>query len=230
MAPEETRFGTPAATKVTDRPGTLVHLPVDRVDGGHDPARRGDVDEWGRSEHMRELARRLYDPIYRRWFRAEWEGLENIPTDGGALRGANHAGAVPSDAPVIIHGIEIELQRAVYGLADHLFKALPVVGTLWSRVGGVVAHPDNAYRLLHDNRAPGLAFPGGRRAPASTSPSAPASAASAAAASSRSPCGPGCRSCPSPWSAPRRPCRSSPRSAPWPRTSGCPTVRTRPTV
>jgi 1-acyl-sn-glycerol-3-phosphate acyltransferase len=163
MAPEETRFGTPAATTVTDRPGTLVHLPVDRVDGAHDPARRGDVDEWGRSEHMRELARRLYDPIYRRWFRAEWEGLENIPTDGGALLVANHAGAVPSDAPVIMHGIETELRRAVYGLADHLFKALPVVGTLWSRVGGVVAHPDNAYRLLHDNRALVLVFPEGTK-------------------------------------------------------------------
>ena len=34
---------------------------------------------------LRELARRLYDPIYRKWFRVEWEGLEKIPTEGGAL-------------------------------------------------------------------------------------------------------------------------------------------------
>ena len=45
----------------------------------------------------RELARRLYDPIYRNWFRVEWEGLDKIPADGGALLIANHAAALPSD-------------------------------------------------------------------------------------------------------------------------------------
>lgn len=160
VAPEAATGGGPDP----QRPGTLVHLPVDRsVAGREDPARRGDVDEWGRSEHMRELARKLYDPVYRSWFRAEWEGLEKIPTQGGALLVANHAGAIPSDAPVIMHGIETELERPVYGLADHLFKAIPVVGTLWSRVGGVVAHPDNAYRLLRDKRALVLVFPEGTK-------------------------------------------------------------------
>ncbi len=97
--------------------------------------RLSDVDEWGRSEHMRALARRIYGPLYRQWFRVEWEGLEKIPTSGGALLVANHAAAIPSDAPVIMHGIEEELGRPVYGLADHIFKAFPVVGTLWARVG-----------------------------------------------------------------------------------------------
>jgi 1-acyl-sn-glycerol-3-phosphate acyltransferase len=167
MAPEDTRVDT-SSEAGTDDPttagGQLVHLPVDRsAVGREDPARRGDVDEWGRSEHMRELARTLYDPIYRSWFRAEWDGLEKIPARGGALLVANHAGAVPSDAPVIMHGIETELKRPVYGMADHLFKSLPVVGTLWSRVGGVVAHPDNAYRLLHDKQALALVFPEGTK-------------------------------------------------------------------
>ncbi len=134
------------------------HLPL------HDP-RLTDVDEWGRSEHMRQLARRVYDPIYRRWFRAEWEGLEKIPTHGGALIVANHAAAIPSDAPVIMHGIESELERPVYGLADQLFKTMPVVGTLWSRLGGVVAHPDNAYRLLREQQQLVLVFPEGSKGP-----------------------------------------------------------------
>ncbi len=127
--------------------------------------RQSDVDEWGRSEHMRELARRLYDPLYRHWFRAEWDGLEHIPQGGGALLVANHAGAVPSDAPVIMHGIETELHRPVYGLADHFFKGTPVVGTLWSRAGGVVAHPDNAYRLLREQQQLVLVFPEGSKGP-----------------------------------------------------------------
>ena len=71
----------------------------------------------------------IYDPIYKYWFRAEWEGLEHIPHEGGALLVANHAAAIPSDAPVIMHGIEKELERPVYGLAENLLRALPVVGT-----------------------------------------------------------------------------------------------------
>jgi 1-acyl-sn-glycerol-3-phosphate acyltransferase len=146
---------------------TLVPLPA--ADHAREPLedpRRSDVDEWGRSEHMRELARKLYEPVYSKWFRAEWEGLEHIPTEGGALLVANHAAAIPSDAPVIMHGIETELGRPVYGLADHLFKSLPVIGVYWSRLGGVVAHPDNAYRLLREQQQLVLVFPEGSKGPA----------------------------------------------------------------
>jgi 1-acyl-sn-glycerol-3-phosphate acyltransferase len=148
------------------RPGTLVHLPRPTpLPQPLDDPRLSDVDEWGRSEHMREIARRLYDPMYRYWFRAEWEGLEKIPTTGGALLVANHAGAIPSDAPAIMHGIETELHRPVYGLADNLFRAIPMVGTMWSRVGGVAAHPENAYRLLREQQELVLVFPEGTKGP-----------------------------------------------------------------
>ena len=63
-----------------------------------------------------------------------------------------------------MHGIETELLRPVYGLAENLFRSLPVLGTLWSRAGGVPAHPDNAYRLLHDDRQLVLVFPEGTKA------------------------------------------------------------------
>ena len=86
--------------------------------GGTDPERLSDVDEWGRSQRLRDLLARLYDPVYDHWFRVEWEGFERIPREGGALIVANHAGAIPADAPSIMHGIERELGRAVYGLAD----------------------------------------------------------------------------------------------------------------
>jgi 1-acyl-sn-glycerol-3-phosphate acyltransferase len=128
-----------------------------------DATRRSDVDEWGRSERTRAALRALYEPMYAKWFRAEWEGLEKIPTDGGALLVANHAGAIPSDAPVIMHGIEKELGRPVYGMADYFFRTVPVVGTLWARGGGVAARADNAYRLLHDQQQLALVFPEGTK-------------------------------------------------------------------
>ncbi len=151
----------------SDRPGTSsLPVAVPRSDDvPPDDPRRSDVDEWGRSEHMRSVVRRLYNPLYRRWFRVEWEGLEKIPMSGGALLVANHAGAIPSDAPAIMHGIEEELGRPVYGMADYFFRTIPVVGTLWSRTGGVPAHPDNAYRLLHEQQQLALVFPEGTKGP-----------------------------------------------------------------
>jgi 1-acyl-sn-glycerol-3-phosphate acyltransferase len=160
-----------AGNRVIDvrRPGALIPLPLPSAEDQRlrDP-RQSDVDEWGRSEHMRGLARALYGPMYRNWFRAQWEGLEKIPREGGALLVANHAAAIPSDAPVIMHGIEEELGRPVYGLADYIFKAMPVVGTLWSRVGGVPAHPENAYRLLREQGELVLVFPEGSKGPGKT--------------------------------------------------------------
>ncbi len=153
----------------TTQERSLVPVPqpdTSNVEATFEGERRSDVDEWGRSESMRALARKVYAPIYEKWFRVEWEGLEKIPTDGPALLVANHAAAIPSDAPVIMHGIETELDRPVYGLADHLFRTLPVVGTLWSRTGGVLAHPDNAYRLLREQGQLVLVFPEGSKGPA----------------------------------------------------------------
>src|ERR1700722_20015854 len=107
--------------RVTEEPppsGAL--LPLRRPTATPPPEPRlQDVDEWGRSERARALMRRWYGPIYRHWFRAEWEGLEKIPRHGGALPVPTHAGATPADATVIMHGIEEELGRPVYGLADN---------------------------------------------------------------------------------------------------------------
>ncbi|MGQ0831299.1 MAG: lysophospholipid acyltransferase family protein [Microthrixaceae bacterium] len=175
-APPPARTVTKKAAKVAAaRPATidlrevpthsvaLVPVPSPDPEPELEDPRRSDVDEWGRSEHMRELARQIYGPLYRSWHRVEWEGLDKIPTTGGALLVSNHAGAIPSDAPAIMHGIETELGRAVYGLADEMFKRIPVVGTMWSRVGGVLAHPDNAYRLLREQEQLALVFPEGTK-------------------------------------------------------------------
>jgi 1-acyl-sn-glycerol-3-phosphate acyltransferase len=151
--------------RVGERPTTSGELLPLRAPSPSSPIepRASDVDEWGRSQRARTVLRQIYGPVYRNWFRAEWEGLERIPASGGALLVANHAGAIPADAPVIMHGIEEELQRPVYGLADYLFRSLPVIGTAWSRGGGVPAHPDNAYRLLREQQQLVLVFPEGTK-------------------------------------------------------------------
>ena len=126
------------------------------------------VDQWGRSEEFREVVRELFDPIYRYWFRVEWDGLENIPMEGPALLVSNHSGALPPDALSIMHGIETELGRPVYGLADNLFRTIPALSIAWARAGGVSANPDNALRLLKDEGQLVLSFPEGIRGPLKT--------------------------------------------------------------
>ncbi len=151
-----------------DAGGRMLPFPISsllRHDPLKDPSRRSDVDEWGRSESARRTARKLGGFLYNKWFRVEWEGLDNIPKTGGALLVANHGGAIPSDAPMIMHGIEAELERPVYGLADDFFRTLPYVGTLWSRYGGLAAHPDNAVRILRDHEKLVLVFPEGVKGP-----------------------------------------------------------------
>ena len=146
-----------------NRSTAIVPIRIADHTGDPEDPRLSDVDEWGRSERTRALARAIYEPIYSKWFRTEWEGLEKIPAEGGALLVANHAGAIPSDAPVIMHGIEKELGRPVYGLADYFFRTVPVIGTLWARSGGVSARPANVYRLLKEQHQLALVFPEGTK-------------------------------------------------------------------
>ena len=181
MAAEHTSGDDPAATRPPltavasangqEEPATtgmeLATIAEDRRTAP-DPERLSDVDEWGRSQHLRDLLARIYDPIYDHWFRVEWEHLDRIPRVGGALMVANHAGAIPSDAPCIMHGIERELGRPVYGLADEFFKRVPLVNLGWSRLGGVQAHPDNAYRLLREQQQLVMVFPEGNKGPGKT--------------------------------------------------------------
>ncbi len=169
--PTRTSTRSPAAPRAL-RSTTRALVPVPRQVDEPEPIladpRLSDVDEWGRSERFREITRQLYDPMYRHWFRVEWDGLEKIPTEGGALIVANHAGAIPSDAPAIMHGIETELHRPVYGLAEFIFRELPVVGTAWARNGGVTAQPENAYRLLREQQQLVMVFPEGTKGTSKT--------------------------------------------------------------
>lgn len=128
-----------------------------------DPSR--EIDDWGRSERVFQLAEPLLNFYYRYWFRVEQEGIENIPTDGGALLVANHSGALPPDAPMIMQAIRNEHSnpRPLYMLGEHWFKGYPGVGMLSNKIGVVAAHPANAQRLLSDEGRLVLVFPEGMK-------------------------------------------------------------------
>jgi 1-acyl-sn-glycerol-3-phosphate acyltransferase len=131
--------------------------------GAPDPGR--ELDDWGRSQRVFDLVSPLLDFYYRYWFRADVEGVENVPSEGGALLVSNHSGALPPDAPMIMQAIEHEHEhpRPLYMLGEHWFKGYPGVGLLSNKIGLVPAHPANAQRLLRDEQRLALVFPEGQK-------------------------------------------------------------------
>jgi 1-acyl-sn-glycerol-3-phosphate acyltransferase len=107
----------------------------------------------------------LLNFYYRYWFRVEPQGVENVPADGGALLVANHSGALPPDAPMIMQSIRNEHPhpRPLYMLGEHWFKGYPGVGMLTNKLGLVAAHPANAERLLRDEGRLAIVFPEGQK-------------------------------------------------------------------
>jgi 1-acyl-sn-glycerol-3-phosphate acyltransferase len=129
-----------------------------------EPDRR--IDDWGRSERVEgAFDRTIVEFFYRYWFRAEAEGLENVPDEGGALLVSNHAGALPPDAAVIARAIREEhpRHRQLHVTVEHFFKGYPGLSMLIPKIGGVPAHPANVHRLLQDEQQLVLVFPEGRK-------------------------------------------------------------------
>ncbi len=129
-----------------------------------EPERR--LDDWGRSERVEgAMDRTLIEFFYRYWFRAEVEGIENVPAEGGALLVSNHSGALPPDAAMIAKAIREEqpAARPLYITVEHFFKGYPGFSMLIPKIGGVAAHPANVHRLLYDERQLVLVFPEGRK-------------------------------------------------------------------
>ena len=124
------------------------------------------LNDWGRSERIEGfMDATLVEFFYRYWFRAEVEGIENVPSEGGALLVSNHAGALPPDAAMIAKAIREEhpTPRDLYLTVEHFFKGYPGFSMLIPKIGGVAAHPANVHRLLYDEEQLVLVFPEGRK-------------------------------------------------------------------
>jgi 1-acyl-sn-glycerol-3-phosphate acyltransferase len=173
MAPERTSLSSPidaTADEIEDQAESPPLPEVRPADEMRDllpaiePERQ--LDDWGRSERVEgALDRTLVEFFYRYWFRAEVEGIENVPSEGGALIVSNHAGALPPDAAMIGKAIREEHSnpRPLYITVEHFFKGYPGFSMLIPKVGCVAAHPANVHRLLYDERQLVLVFPEGRK-------------------------------------------------------------------
>jgi 1-acyl-sn-glycerol-3-phosphate acyltransferase len=123
------------------------------------------LDDWGRSETAISIIEPILNFYYRHWFRVETAGIENVPSEGGGLLVANHAGALPPDAPMIMQALRNEHSnpRPLYMLGENWFKGYPFVSMIVNKIGLIPAHRENAQRLLHDEGRLAVVFPEGQK-------------------------------------------------------------------
>jgi 1-acyl-sn-glycerol-3-phosphate acyltransferase len=121
------------------------------------------IDEFGFDE---DLTEEILAPVARlfheKWWRVDWLGLENVPSEGPALLVSNHAGTVPWDAVVMKFGVldQHPAHRHVRLLAADLAFRLPFIGALARKSGNTLACAEDAYRLLAGGQLLGV-FPEG---------------------------------------------------------------------
>ena len=154
----------PGAPFERDAPNLPARRDLRRHLPGVEPERR--LNDWGRSERIEGVMdRTLYEFFYKYWFRCEVEGIENVPSAGGALLVSNHSGALPPDAAMIAKAIREEHShpRPLNITVEHFFKGYPGFSMLIPKIGCVAAHPANVHRLLHDEEQLVLVFPEGRK-------------------------------------------------------------------
>jgi 1-acyl-sn-glycerol-3-phosphate acyltransferase len=126
---------------------TLEHV-LRRMENG------GEEDEWGFDEDFTELVEPFFAFLYARWWRVKVEGAHRVPAHGRALLASNHAGILPWDATMISVALlrEHPLPRQPRFLVLNWAFDLPWVSVFMRKVGGVVASPYNALRLLEQDQ------------------------------------------------------------------------------
>ena len=121
-------------------------------------------DPWGYHLKGIERAIALSGFLYKKYFRVEAVGLENIPQKGRLLLISNHSGQLPIDGGLIgysmltnPHGV-----RTPKAMIERFFPMVPFVGTALNRLGAVLGDPDNC-RVMLENEQAIIVFPEGAK-------------------------------------------------------------------
>ncbi len=128
-----------------------------RVEGDYD------VDDFGYDQDFTEhVFYPMLRPLYRRWFRVEVRGIENIPETGGALVVSNHSGTIALDSLMVQLAIHDEhpRHRVMRALGADLVFQTPFLGTIARRSGSTLATNEDAERLFAQGELVGV-FPEG---------------------------------------------------------------------
>jgi 1-acyl-sn-glycerol-3-phosphate acyltransferase len=121
-------------------------------------------DRFGFERESFYLAYLVVRQLYRRWFRVDSSGHENVPRTGRAILAGNHSGLLPFDGTMVAVDMIEKLNppRALRAIVDHFAFAFPYVGLFMYRTGQVPGTPRN-FRDLLEREQLLLVFPEGSK-------------------------------------------------------------------
>jgi 1-acyl-sn-glycerol-3-phosphate acyltransferase len=102
--------------------------------------------------------------LYRKYFRVKCTGIEHVPPRGRAMLIGNHSGGIAYDGAMVIMSclLEMEPPRLAQAMAEKFIDRTPFFAMWASRCGQFPGLPENAVRLLEDDRLL-VVFPEGAR-------------------------------------------------------------------
>jgi 1-acyl-sn-glycerol-3-phosphate acyltransferase len=129
------------------------------------------IDPYGTSQ--KDVARMFtaLGFLYKRYFRVTANGLHHVPPRGRAMVIGNHSGGWAVDALMVLSSLFYELPtpRLAHGMVEKFLAKLPFSAISTNRSGQFVGVPENALRLLRDERLL-MVFPEGARGTAKLFP------------------------------------------------------------
>lgn len=115
------------------------------------------VDEYGFDQEVTErFLMASLRPIADKWFRIEVRGVENIPSEGGALVVSNHSGTIPVDGLMTMASIHEHTGRFLRPLGADLVFRLPFVSSVARKSGATLACSEDAERMLRGGELVGV--------------------------------------------------------------------------
>lgn len=113
-----------------------------------------ETDEWGFDPEVLDAIKPFFDFMYKRYWRVETSGMENIPEEGRALLVSNHSGQLPWDGTMVGLSVlnEHTSSRMVRTLYASWFPTLPFLSALFVKLGQTLATEENGIRLLEQDQ------------------------------------------------------------------------------
>jgi 1-acyl-sn-glycerol-3-phosphate acyltransferase len=109
------------------------------------------VDDFGFDQDLTDsVMMPALRPLYEKYFRIETRGMENVPSEGGALIVANHSGTIPVDSTMTTVALHDHhpAHRHLRMLAADLVFTMPLVAPLARKTGATLACNEDAERLM----------------------------------------------------------------------------------
>jgi 1-acyl-sn-glycerol-3-phosphate acyltransferase len=112
-----------------------------------------ETDAWGLDREILDTVRPFFDFMYKRYWRVQTNGLDNIPPEGRAMLVVNHSEQLPWDGAMLATGVLLEhpAQRLVRTLYASWFPTLPFISDLFVKCGQVLATEENGTGLLEQD-------------------------------------------------------------------------------